>query len=492
MQVELHELNELQAALQKRQLSSLDLVRGYAKRIAALDGRLAAVLELNPEAESIAAKLDRELEAGRSRGSLHGLPILLKDNLDTGDQMLTTAGSLALVGAPAPRDSTVAAKLRAAGAVLLGKANMSEWANLRSPQSSSGWSARGGQCRNPFDPVRSPGGSSSGSGVAVAAGFCAAAIGTETDGSIVSPAGASGVVGLKPTVGLVSRAGVIPISASQDSPGPLTRSVRDAALLLQALAGPDERDRGTGASAGRSSLDYARNLDPGGLRGARIGVAREVYTGYSAAADRLFEAALEALRQGGAEVIDPADIPTARAMEDDPSEMTVLLHELKAGLNTYLATRTGVPVRSLADVISFNLEHATEELAHFGQERLEQAEACPPLSDPTYQQALSTSRRLSRQEGLDAVLDEHRLDALVAPTAGPAWLIDLINGDLKSGSSSSPAGRAGYPLLSLPMGVHAGLPVNITFMGRAFSEQVLLRLAYAFEQATNCMPRPRL
>jgi amidase len=416
--------------------------------------------------------------------------VLLKDNIDTADRMTTTAGSLALEGSVPPRDSHVAERLRAAGAVLLAKANMSEWANIRSNRSSSGWSARGGQCRNPFVLDRNPCGSSSGSAAAVSANLGALAVGTETDGSIVCPASANGVVGVKPTVGLVSRAGVIPISHTQDTAGPLCRTVADAAALLTALAGPDPRDVATQGAAGHVAPDYTRFLRRDGLRGARIGVARAKFFGYNDATDRLAEEALDAVRRAGAVVVDPADIPHAGTYDD--AELEVLLYELKADLNAYLATLgPTAPVRSLADVIAFNEREREREMPWFGQELFVQAEAKGPLTTPGYLKALRTCRRVSRSQGIDAVMARHRLDALVAPTGNPAWPTDPVNGDHFTGSSSTPAAVAGYPSVSVPMGYVAGLPVNLSFFGRAWSEPTLLRLAYAFEQISMQRKAPK-
>jgi amidase len=484
---------QLQAGMASSRWTSRRIVEQYLERVAALDRTgpsLHAILETNPDALDIADGLDRERAAGRTRGPLHGVPVLLKDNIDTADRMTTTAGSLALEGSVPPRDSHVAERLRAAGAVLLGKANMSEWANIRSSRSSSGWSARGGQCRNPYVLDRNPCGSSSGSAVAVSANLGAVAVGTETDGSIVCPAAANGVVGIKPTVGLVSRAGIIPISHTQDTAGPLCRTVADAAALLTALAGADPRDRATAAAAGHRAPDYTRFLDPAGLRGARIGVAREKFFGYSDVADRLAEAALDAMRGAGAVIVDPADIPHAGTYDD--AELEVLLYELKADLNGYLATLgAAAPVRTLADVIAFNEREHDREMPYFGQELFARAEAKGPLTAPAYRAALHECARLSRTLGLDAVMKRHRLDALVAPTGNPAWPTDPVNGDHFTGSSSTPAAVAGYPSVSVPMGDAWGLPVNLSFVGRAWSEPVLIRLAYAFEQITMHRTPPR-
>jgi amidase len=458
----------------------------YLARIAEMDRAgvaLHSIIETNPEAVAIGEELDRERASKGARGPLHGIPVLLKDNIDTADRMTTTAGSLALEGSIPPRDSHVAERLRAAGAVLLAKANMSEWANIRSNRSSSGWSARGGQCRNPFVLDRNPCGSSSGSGAAVSANFGAIAVGTETDGSIVCPASANGVVGIKPTIGLVSRAGIIPISHTQDTAGPLCRTVADAAALLTALAGGDPRDPATAAAKGKVAPDYTTFLDKGGLNGARIGVAREKFFGYSDAADRMAEAALGVLRREGAILVDPADIPHAGTY--DEAELAVLLFELKADLNAYLATLgASARVRTLADVIAFNEQHREEEMPYFGQELFLQAQEKGPLSTPAYRKALDTCRRLSRSSGIDAVMTKHRLDAIVAPTGNPAWPTDLVNGDHFTGSSSTPAAVAGYPSVSVPMGFAWGLPVNLSFFGRPWSEPTLIRIAYAFEQIT--------
>ncbi len=483
-------LDELQRRMQAGALSALALSEAYLARIAALDRGgplLRSVIETNPDAPAIARELDRERRERGPRGPLHGIPVLLKDNLDTADRTTTTAGSLALEGSHPARDSFVAARLREAGAVLLGKANMSEWANIRSTRSTSGWSARGGQCRNPYALDRNPCGSSSGSAVAVSANLCAIAVGTETDGSVVCPASANGIVGIKPTLGLVSRAGIIPIAHSQDTAGPLARSVRDAAVLLGTLAGLDPRDPST--SAGQPSADYTRFLQADGLRGARIGVARGLL-GFHPGVDRVIEAALATLRAQGAEVVDPANVP--HVGEYDESELLVLLYELKADLADYLAgLGPKAPVRSLADVIAFNDAHAAREMPHFGQELFLKAQQQGPLSDTAYLEALEKCRRLSRSEGIDAVMDEHRLDAVLAATGGPAWLTDPVTGDHFGGGCSTPAAVAGYPHVTVPAGFVSGLPVGLSFFGRAWSEGVLLRLAYAFEQATRARRPPR-
>ena len=484
---------QLQAGMAEGRLTARRITELYLARIAEMDRAgpaLHSILETNPDALAIADKLDRERVAKGARGPLHGVPVLLKDNIDTADRMTTTAGSLALEGSIPPRDAHIAERLRAAGAVLLAKANMSEWANIRSNRSSSGWSARGGQCRNPFVLDRNPCGSSSGSGAAVSANFGALAVGTETDGSIVCPASANGIVGIKPTVGLVSRAGIIPISHTQDTAGPLCRTVADAAALLGALAGVDPRDSATSAATGHLESDYTTTLDKGALRGARIGVARAKFFGYNDATDALAEAAIEVLRHEGAVVVDPADIPHAGTYDD--AELAVLLYELKADLAAYLATLgASARVRTLAEVIAFNEQHKDREMPFFGQELFLQAQEKGPLSAPAYRKALDTCRRLSRAAGIDAVMTKHRLDAIVAPTGNPAWPTDLVNGDHFTGSSSTPAAVAGYPSVSVPMGFTRGLPVNLSFFGRRWSEAALIRLAYAFEQITMHRKAPR-
>jgi amidase len=477
---------ELQSGMASGRYTARGIVEQYLARIAAMDRSgpsLRSIIETNPEALDLADQLDRERAAKGPRGPLHGVPVLLKDNIDTSDRMTTTAGSLALEGSIPPRDSHIAERLRAAGAILLAKANMSEWANIRSSRSSSGWSARGGQCRNPFVLDRNPCGSSSGSAAAVSANFGALAVGTETDGSIVCPASANGVVGIKPTVGLVSRAGIIPISHTQDTAGPLCRTVADAAALLTVLAGADPRDPATAASAGHVEADYTAFLKKDGLRGARIGVARAKFFGYSEATDRLAEAAIGVLRREGAVVVDPADIP--HAGEYDAPELEVLLYELKADLKAYLENLgPRAPVRTLAEVIAFNEREREREIPYFGQDLFAQAEAKGPLTDSAYRKALSTCGRLARTHGIDAVLAKRRLDAIVAPTGNPAWPTDLVNGDHFTGSSSTPAAVARYPSISVPMGYAWGLPVNLSFIGPAWSEPTLIRLAYAFEQMT--------
>jgi amidase len=484
---------ELQAAIKAGRESAVSLTRKYLERIEAIDAkgpRLNSIIELNRDALAIARELDRERKAKGLRGPLHGIPIFIKDNIDTHDRMMTTAGSLALVGSIAPRDSFVAERLRAAGAVIVGKTNLSEWANFRSGRSTSGWSGRGGQTKNPYVLNRNPSGSSSGSGVAASANLCAAAVGTETDGSIVSPASYCGIVGIKPTIGLVSRSGIIPISESQDTAGPMARTVTDAAILLGALAGFDSRDPITSESRDRAVTDYTRFLDPNGLRGARIGVARKFFR-HRADTAKLFDNALEALCSAGATLVDPADIPTPGKVGD--AEFQVLLYEFKDGLNKYLAgVDPKLPVHSLKDVIEFNERNRDREMPYFGQETLIRAQEKGPLSEREYIDARAKCVRMSREEGIDAVMKEHRLDALVAPTTGPAHATDYLFGDRDTGggSSSFPA-MAGYPHITVPAGNVMGLPVGFSFFGRAFSEPTLIKLAYSFEQLTRARKTPR-
>ena len=476
---------QLQKAMASGELTARRLTEAYLARIAALDRQgpeLRSVIETNPEALAIADALDAERKTKGARGPLHGIPVLVKDNIDTADRMTTTAGSLALEGSTPPRDSHVAVRLREAGAVILGKANLSEWANLRSSRSVSGWSARGGQCRNPYALDRNPCGSSSGSGVAVSANLTALAVGTETDGSIVCPSTNCGIVGIKPTVGLVSRAGIIPISHTQDTAGPMARTVADAAALLSALAGVDPRDAATAAGRGRAA-DYANTLDPDGLRGARIGVARNM-AGFHPDTDRLFEEAVAEMKRRGAEIVDPADVPNVKELGDP--EFEVLLYEFKADLEAYFASLgPKAPVKTLAEAIAFNERHREREMPFFGQELFLKAQEKGPLTTPAYLEALEKCGRLSRKEGLDAVLDQNRLDALVAPTGAPAWVIDPVSGDHFVGGNSTPAAVSGYPSITVPMGFVFGLPVGLSFIGRAWSEAVLVRLAFAFEQATT-------
>ncbi|GCB48272.1 aspartyl-tRNA(Asn) amidotransferase subunit A [Streptomyces sp. NL15-2K] len=479
-------ITELRRRMDDGRLDAERLTRYYLNRIERVDPLLRSVIETNPDALREARRLDAER---RPRGPLHGMPILLKDLVETGDRMHTTAGSLALEGLRPARDATVAARLRAAGAVILGKTNLSEWAGGMSLTHHAGWSARGGQTRNPYKLDRSPNESSSGTGVAVAANLCVAGIGTETNGSIIDPASANCVVGVKPTVGLVGRGGVIPGVPSQDSVGPMARTVRDAAILLGTLVGVDDRDPATEASRGHFHRDYTRFLDADGLRGARIGVPRSVYFGYSHHADEIAERAIATLREAGATVVDPADIPTAEQLEDLPSSMVVQVYELKRGLNAYLAAAPGDHPRSLAELIEFNREHADRELRYVRQDGLEAVHELE-FTEREYREALATNHRLSRAEGIDAVLRRHRLDALVMPTAGPPAKIDLIRGDSYGGGASTPAALAGYPAISVPAGFAFGLPVGVTFMGTAWSEPTLLRLAYAYERASGARRPP--
>jgi len=484
-------ITDLQDGMASGRFTSRDITELYLSRIEAIDGQgptLRSILETNPEALDIAASLDEERRSGNLRGPLHGIPIILKDNIDTSDKMTTTAGSYALEGSIPPRDSTVSAKLREAGAVLLAKANLSEWANFRSTSSSSGWSGRGGQCRNPYALNRNPCGSSSGSGVSVSANLAPVAIGTETDGSVVCPSNANGIVGLKPTVGLVSRAGIIPISHTQDTAGAMARTVTDAALLLGALTGPDDRDEATAASNGHAEGDYVRFVDPRGLQGARLGVVRKAF-GSQSKLDAVIEEALVALKDQGADLIDPVGFDTWDEFGD--AEFEVMLYEFKAGINHYLAgLGDAAPQKTLAELIEFNERNRDREMPYFGQEIFIQAQEKGPLTSPDYVEKLETCRRLARSEGIDAVMDRHHLDALVAPTGGPAWVTDLVLGDHSYTGSSSAAAVAGYPNLTVPAGYVHGLPVGLSFFGRAWSEPTLLKLGYAFEQSTKWRRAP--
>ncbi|HEV8394863.1 MAG TPA: amidase [Vicinamibacterales bacterium] len=484
-------IRDLQEAMASGRYTSRQLVELYSRRIEAIDRSgpaLRSISEINPDALRLADELDAERRQRGPRGPLHGIPIVLKDNIDTADRMATTAGSLALEGASAPRDAFVVERLRAAGAVILGKTNLSEWANFRSAHSSSGWSARGGQVRNPYALDRNPCGSSSGSGVAVAANLAAVALGTETDGSVVCPGSVNGIVGIKPTIGLVSRAGIIPIAHSQDTAGPMTRTVTDAALLLTAMSGLDPRDPITQGAAGRTQ-NYAEGLDGGALKGARIGVSRALHFGYSAPADRLAEAAIEVMKAQGAVIVDPVEIPNLARL--DACEMVVLQYEFKADLNTYLAGRPGAPVRTLTDLIAFNNRERAREMPFFGQDLFEAADKKGPLTSDEYRTNLANCQRWAGREGIDAAMEKHRLDALVAPTLSPAWPTDHLNGDHVLGASTTAAAVAGYPHVTVPAGDVSGLPVGISFFGRAWSEATLIRLAYAFEQATHHRRVPR-
>ena len=487
--VEEKSITQLQEAMRSGVMTSRAITEAYRARIAEMDKELRAVIELNPEALAIADAMDAERKSGKIRGSLHGIPILIKDNIDTADKMETTAGSLALVGARPTRDAFLVERLRAAGAVILGKANLSEWANFRSTHSTSGWSGRGGQCRNPYALDRSPSGSSSGSAAAVASSFCAAAIGSETNGSIVSPSAACSLVGIKPTVGLVSRSVIIQISSTQDTAGPIARTVTDAAILLGAIAAADPRDRATMVRGAKREMSYATGLDANALKGVRIGVPREQYFGYSTSADSVTQHAIDLMREKGAVIVDP--VPIEKMGSVGEAELEVLLYEFKAGLNEYLgALGTGSRVRTLADVIAFNEAHKSTEMPYFGQELFEQAQKRGTLNDRKYVRALAKSQLNTRARGIDAIMDAHKLDALVAPTSGPAWMIDLVNGDADGGGSSSPAAEAGYPAITVPAGYAFGLPVGISFFGRAWSEAKLIRIAYAFEQASNARRAP--
>lgn len=483
---------ELQDALARGELTSVELVELLADRIERIDRNgpeLRSVLEINPDAVEIAQQLDAERAAGRVRGPLHGIPVLIKDNIDTADQMETTAGSLALVGSKPLRDAFIVEQLREAGAIILGKTNLSEWANIRSFNSTSGWSARGGQTRNPHDTTRTPCGSSSGSGAAVAAGLAPIAIGTETDGSILCPSSMNGIVGIKPTLGLVSRSGIIPIAHSQDTAGPMARTVRDAAILLSALRGSDSRDPATAEAAEHDEVDYLAALDADALQGARIGVVRSDSFGLKWTTKEVLDESIEALKAAGAEVID-VEVPHIEDYGDQ--EFEVLLYELKADLAKYLEGRPDATVRTLADVIAFNEANADREMPWFDQEIFELAETKGSLEDEAYLEALAEAKRLSGAEGIDAVMEQHNLDALVSISYGPAFLIDLINGDSFTGGSSSPAAVSGYPSISVPAGDVHGLPIGLSFWGRAWSEPKLIGLAYAFEQATKARITPQL
>jgi amidase len=482
---------DLQAGMAAGRMTARSITQLYLDRIAALNLKgptLRHVLETNPDALSIADSLDRERKAGKVRGPLHGIPILLKDNIDTADRMTTTAGSWALAGSIPLQDAFIAARLRAAGAILLGKTNLSEWANFRSSHSSSGWSGRGGQAKNPYVLDRNPCGSSSGSGGAVSANLSALTIGTETDGSVVCPSSANGVVGIKPTLGLVSRAGIIPIAHNQDTAGPMARTVRDAAILLGVIAGVDPRDSATSASSGRGQADYTQFLDAGGLRGARIGVVRKHF-GFSDAVDALMTSAIDVMKQQGAVIVDPVEIVTEGKFDD--SEFDVLLYEFKADLNAYLSgLGPKAPVRTLQDIIAYNDAHKDQEMPFFGQDIMIKAQAKGPLTEKAYLDALANDQKLSREQGIDAAMDKNKLDALITPTGGPAWITDLITGDHFGGGYSTASAVAGYPHITVPAGFTHNLPVGISFFGRAYSENVLIKIAYAYEQATKHRKAP--
>jgi len=487
-------VTELQRRMETGQDTARTIAEKYLARIEVVDRtgpRINCVIETNPDALAIADQLDLERRGGKVRGPLHGVPVLIKDNIATADRMETTAGSLALAGGRPASDAFLVRRLRGAGAVILGKTNLSEWANFRSTHSVSGWSGRGGLCRNPYALDRNTSGSSSGTGGAISANLGAIGIGTETDGSIVSPANSCGLVGLKPTVGLVSRTGIVPISHTQDTAGPMTRTVGDAAMLLSALAGYDSEDRGMVSQLSRQApVDYTAFLRRERLQGVRIGVVRDRLMGYSPHADAVAEEAIAALRALGAEIVDPANF--AKATNDvGTAEYEVLLYEYKAGLAGYFSwVGANAPVRTIEDVIAFNERHRDRELTYFGQEIMLMSAEKGPLTDPKYRQALATCRRLSRVEGIDALMQQHRLDALFAPTGAPAWVTDLVNGDSISGGSSTMAAVAGYPHITVPAGMVRGLPVGVSFFGRAWSEGQLLRIAYNFEQETKARRTP--
>jgi amidase len=482
-------VSDLRARMKKREITSEDMVELYLERIEQIDRQgpaLRSVLEINPDAVGIARTLDAEHRSKGPRSPLHGIPVLLKDNIETADKMQTTAGSLALLNAPTPQDSWVAERLRAAGAIILGKTNMSEWANFRSTHSTSGWSARGGQTRNPYALDRNPSGSSSGSGVAVSANLCTMAVGTETDGSVIGPSSMNGIVGIKPTLGLISRRGIIPIAHSQDTAGPMARTVRDAAILLGALTGIDPRDATTNSGGGKVYGDYTRFLDRRGLKGARIGIARQ-YFNIGPTVTAVMQESIDLMRKEGAQIVDPADLSTFEAWRD--TETTVLLYEFKSDLNRYLAGRGGA-VRSLADCIAFNRNHRSEEMPFFQQELMEMSQEKGSLDEKEYKEALAVNRRLTRKDGIDAVLSKYKLDAIVGPTAGPAYVTDLISGDRTDSGCASPPAVSGYPHITIPAGAKFGLPLGISFFGAAWSEPKLLKLAYAFEQARNARRKP--
>ena len=485
-------IGELQSGVASGKFTAYSLTRKYLDRIDEVDKHgpaINAVIETNPDALPIATELDRERKAKGPRGPLHGIPVLIKDNIDTHDRMTTTAGSLALGGSIPLQDSSVAKKLRDAGAVIMGKTNLSEWANFRSSHSSSGWSGRGGQTKNPYVLDRNPCGSSSGTGAGVSANLAAIGVGTETDGSVVCPSSANSLVGIKPTLGLISRAGIIPIAHNQDTAGPMCRTVTDAAILLSALAGIDARDDVTRASAGKSFADYSKFLDANGLRGARIVVHRKGF-GFSDGVDKLMNDCIDIIKQRGAIVIDPADIPTQGKFDD--SELEVLLYEFKADLNSYLASLgPRAPVKSLKEIIDFNEQYRDREMPYFGQDLFVKAQAKGPLTDKAYRDALAKDQRMSRKEGIDLVMNKNKLDALIAPTGGPAWPTDWLNGDHFTGGYSTASAVAGYPHITVPAGYVFGLPVGISFFGRAWSEPTLIKFAYAFEQATRARRAPQ-
>jgi amidase len=485
-------IGELQDGMKSGKFSARAIAEKYLARIAAIDKSgptVNSVIETNPDALEIAEALDKERKEKGARGPLHGIPVLIKDNIATADRMQTTAGSLAMVGSKPPRDAFLAQKLREAGAVILGKTNLSEWANIRSNHSISGWSGRGGQTKNPYALDRNPCGSSSGTGAGISANLAAIGIGTETDGSIVCPSSANGLAGIKPTIGLVSRSRVIPISHTQDTAGPMCRTVRDAAILLGALTGVDPDDKATAASAGKSFTDYTKFLDAGGLKGARIGVLRKAF-GFNPAVDKLMEDALDAMKKQGAMLVDPVEIETYGKFGE--TEFLGFMYELKADLNAYLAwLGPNAPVKTLKEIIEFNEKNAAKEMPYFGQENFLKAEEKGPLTTQEYVDAIKKNHELAGKEGIDAAMDKHKLDAIVAPTGGPAWLTDIVNGDSFGGGSSEFAAVAGYPNINVVAGFSYGLPVGISFFGRAWSEPVLIRLGYAYEQATKFRKAPK-
>ena len=485
-------IDDLSSGFKSGKYTVRAVVEKYIKRINEIDKNgpaINSVIQVNPDALKIADELDKELKEKGPRSKMHGIPVLIKDNIDTADNMETTAGSLALLDARPQKDSFVVKQLRDAGALILGKTNLSEWANMRSSHSTSGWSGRGGITKNPYALDRNCSGSSSGSGAAAAASLCAVAIGTETDGSVVSPSSLNGLVGIKPTVGLVSRAGIIPISHSQDTAGPMARTVRDAAILLGAMASADEEDAATQNKERNNVNDYTKFLDKDGLKGVRIGVLRQ-YFGFLPSVDKIINASVEVLQQKGAILIDPIVIDSLGKFGD--WEGVVLRYELKADMEAYLKHRgNGTSFHTLKDLIDFNTNHADKEMPYFNQELFLQAEAKGPLTDPDYLEALEKNHRMTREEGIDAVMNKHNLDAIVSPTDSPAWMTDLVNGDHFLGGSSQLAAVAGYPHITVPAGDVFGLPVGISFFGRAWSESVLLKIAYAFEQATHARKQPK-
>ncbi len=482
-------VSELQSAMQSGKMSAAEITRKYLERIGSADKKINSIIEINPDAIKIAEDLDKERKAGKIRGALHGIPVVLKDNIDTADKLKTTAGSLALLDAPTPKqDASVAEQLRRAGAVIIAKTNLSEWANFRSNDSSSGWSGRGGQTRNPYILDRNPCGSSSGTGAAIAANLAAVGIGTETDGSIVCPSSVCGIVGLKPTLGLVSRSGIIPIAHSQDTAGPMTRSVSDAATVLNFLTAVDRRDSATAQNAKRAEKDYTKFLQKDGLKGAKIGVARQ-YFGRNERVDKMMETQIQVLKDNGATVVD-VNFPTLRQFGD--AEFEVLLYEFKADLNKYLAERNS-PYKTLKDLIEFNEKNKDKEMPYFGQDIFIKAEEKGSLEDRAYRLALLQSKVMTQDKGIDAIMDKDKLDAVFAPSNAPTWMIDLVNGDCGSGyvSSSSLAAVAGYPNITVPAGFINELPIGVSFFGRAYSEPTLLKLAYSFEQATKARRKPK-